>query len=62
MKVIRVRYNLENTLWTDDEYENQEDQFISIPEWYLKDYIKQERRLKDNESVDIISNIELKEI
>jgi hypothetical protein len=57
MKAIRVTYNLENDLWSDKEYENQEDNEIEIPIWVLTEYIKDSTKLSMNEGVDLILTV-----
>lgn len=57
MKAIKVTYNLENDLWSDQEYENQEDKEIEIPLWVLKDYIREYTDLTIDESVDLVLTV-----
>lgn len=57
--MLRVKYNLDNDNWSDEQYENQEDQTIEIPLWVIEDYIKSVTNLADNEGVDIILDVKL---
>ncbi|HSE99764.1 MAG TPA: hypothetical protein VLA48_02620 [Nitrososphaeraceae archaeon] len=57
--MLKVKYNLDNDNWSDEQYENQEDQTIEIPLWVIEDYIKQTTNLADNEGVDLILDVKL---
>ena len=57
MKSIKVTYVLENDNWSDSQYEEQEDKEIEIPLWVLKEYIRDNTKLSDDESVDLILTV-----